>query len=147
VTGASWGVSAAGVIVAALCIIGLRHHRHLPDVTHAISVRFAIFFSFVSADAVAQTALGSWVHSALGWALGVAGGPGSVGSHAAITVAGMALAASVIVGLVFLPQAAVVYLALGTPFVLEVAGGHLHGLLDIVPAPQLVEAIAKWIGG
>jgi len=146
-TGASWGVSAAGVIVAALCIIGLRHHRHLPQATHPVSVRAAIFFMFVSADAVAQTALGSYVHSALSWALGVTGGPQSVPAHTAVTIIGMALFASVAIGLAFLPETAVVYLALALPFVLAVAGGHLHQVLYVVPVQQMVTAISQWIGG
>ena len=146
-TGASWGVSAAGVIVAALCIIGLRHHRHFPDMTHPVAVRIAIFFAFVSADAVAQTALGSYVHSALIWALGVTGGPQSVPAHTAVTITGMALFATVIVGLAFLPETAVVYLALALPFVLDAASGHLHQVLYVVPAQQMVTAISQWIGG
>lgn len=145
--GVSWGVSAAGIVVAALCIIGLRHHHHLPSVTHAILQRLAIAFAYVAGCAIAETALGSYVTQALGWALGTAGGSSSVAGRTAVTVAGMFLAAAVIVALVFIPQASVVYLALATPFVLQLAGGHLHALMDIVPAQQVVEAISHWIGG
>lgn len=144
---ASWGVSAAGVIVAALCIIGLRHHRHLPAATHPISQRAAIFLCYVAGCAVALTAAGALVNRVLAWALGVTGGTGSVAGHTAITVAGIALVASVAVALIFVPDPAAAWLALATPFILNAAGGHLHALLNVVPAQQVTEAIAKWIGG
>lgn len=146
-TGVSWGVSAAGIVVAALCVIGLRHHHHLPAITHPVSQRLAIAFSYVAGCAIAETALGSYVTQALGWVLGTTGGSSSVAGHTALTVAGMFLVGSVAVSLAFIPQAAAAWLALATPFVLQMAGGHLHALMDIVPAQQVVETISHWIGG
>lgn len=146
-TGVSWAVSAAGVVVAALCIIGLRHHHHLPSVTHAISQRLAIAFAYVAGCAVAETALGSYVTQVLGWVLSAGGGASTLAGHAGITIAGMALVGTVAAALVFIPQASVVWLALATPFVLQLAGGHLHALMNIVPAQQVVETISHWIGG
>ena len=144
---ASWGVSFAGVVTAALCIIGLRHHRHLPGATHAISQRAAIAFCYVAGCAIALTALGAWAHNALAWPLGMLGGPGSPDVRAVVTITGMVLVAAVIVALVFVPEPAAAYLALATPFVLDLAGGHLHALLNVVPAQQVVQAISQWIGG
>lgn len=146
-TGASWLASGAGVVVAALCVIGLRHHHHLPAVTHPWLVRTAIFLAYVAGCAVAQSALGSYVTSALSWILGTVGAPGSVAGHDAVTVAGSFLFATVAVAIIWLPQPPVMFIAAGTPFVLQVAGGHLHALLNIVPAAQWVEAISHWIGG
>ena len=146
-SGASWGVSAAGVIVAALCIIGLRHHQHLPSAAHPILQRLAIAFCYVAGCAIAQTALGTWVHGALAWAFGLAGGTGSPLGHTAVTIAGIALVFTVIAALVFVPDPTAAYIALATPFVLDLAGGHLHALLSIVQAQHVVESIARWIGG
>jgi len=147
VTGASWGVSAAGVIVWAACWLLLRHYHHLHDAAHPWAVRAAIAFSYVAGCAIALTALGGYVTAALGWMLGTAGGPHGNAGHAAVTIAAGALLVSAVVALIWRPLSQAAYLAAAVPFVLAVAGGHLHALLGIVPAPQVVEAISKWIGG
>jgi hypothetical protein len=147
VTGASWAVSGAGVVVWALCWTGLRHYRHLPVMAHRWVVRAAIAFAYIAGCAVALTALGSYVLDALGWVLGTVGGPQSAGAHTAVTVVGLFLAASVIVALVWLPDVPAAYLAAAAPLVLALSGGHLHGLLSVVPAGHVVTAISAWLGG
>ena len=146
-TGASWTVSCAGLVMWALCWLVLQHYHHLHSMAHPIAIRVAIFFSYVAGCAVALTALGSYVLDALTWLLGTVGGTASNGGHAAVEIAALFLLATAAVALVWVPRSPVAYLAAVTPFILALSGGHLHALLNLVPAQQVVEAVSKWIGG
>lgn len=146
-TGASWGVSVAGLIVWVACWLLLRHYRHLHEVTHPIAVRLAIGFSYVAGCAVALTALGGYAVRVLEWMLSPVGGPYAGLGHFLVTGTGLALAVTVGVALIWTPLAAYAYVAAFTPLVLAVDGGHLHGLLQVIPAAQVVTVISHWIGG
>ena len=146
-TGASWGVSCAALVMWDLCWLVLQHYHHLHSMAHPIALRVAIFFSYVAGCAVALTALGGYVLDFLGWLLGTVGGPGSNAGHSAVEIAGLLLFATAAVALVWVPRSSIAYVAAFTPLVLALSGGHLHALLNIVPAQQVVEAVSRWIGG
>lgn len=145
-TGVSWGVSCAGLLTWGLCWLLLRHYRHVHEVAHWWMIRAAIAGAYVAGCAIAETALGSYAESFLGWLLRPGGGPHGNLGHLAVEITGAALFASVVVALLR-PAAAAAYLAAAAPFILALSGGWEYALLNVVPAQEFVEAVSRKVGG
>jgi hypothetical protein len=147
VTGASWAVSAGGVIVLVAVWLLLQHYHHLHDMAHPVALRVAIFFAYVAGCAIALSAAGFYVDEPLMWMLRQVSGKYAAISYILVVGTGLVLTATVVVALAKRPLPRYAYLAAATPFILALSGGALHGLLSVVPAGPWVTHIATWIGG
>jgi hypothetical protein len=147
----SWAVSWSAVAVLGTCAVLLHrmgtHGHHLPAWSHPWLSRLLIIGMFTGGCAVALTALGIYVLGAERWATGLAGGAGTGAARDAAIVAGLFLLTTVIIGLVWVPAPEIAWFALALPFVAALSGGHLHGILTVLPVIQWCQAIAHWIGG
>jgi hypothetical protein len=147
----SWAVSWSAVAVLGVCGVFIHrmrtHGDRLPGWFHPQLSRLMIIGMFTGGCAVALTALGAWVLGAELWVTGLAGGAGSPAAHDVAVVAGVFLLLTVIIGLVWVPAPEIAWFALGLPFVAALSGGHLHGILTVLPVVAWCQEIAHWIGG
>jgi hypothetical protein len=150
-TAASWGVSWSAVAVIGVVAVFIHrmgtHGNRLPGWFHPILNRLLVLGMFVGACAVALTALGAIVLDAEQWVTGLAGGAGSPAAHDVAVVAGVFLLLTVVIGLIWVPAPEIAWFALALPFVAALSGGHLHGILTVLPVVQWCEEISHWIGG
>jgi len=150
-TAASWGASWAAVAVLAVCAVVVHrmgtHGNRLPGWAHPILNRLLILGMFVGGCAVALTALGGYVIAAELWVTGLAGGDASGFGHDAALAAGVFLFFTVLIAMVWVPAPQFAWCALALPFVAALSGGHLHGILTLLPVVQWCEEISHWIGG
>jgi hypothetical protein len=148
---ASWGVSWSAVAVIGVAAVFLHrmntHGQHVPGWAHPWLSRLLILGMFVGGCAVALTALGNYVLDAEQWVTGLAGGNGSAAAHDVAVVAGVFLLLTVVIGMIWVPAPEVAWFALALPFVAALSGGHLHGVLTVLPVVQWCQEIAHWIGG
>ena len=148
----AWLGDGAALMVIGLCWLLMRHLHHPPSMTHPWLHRALIIGMWCAGAVAAVTPAGQWAVRLVQHVAGFAGGtaPGSGIGWALITVAALFLAAAVFVGLVWVPDISVAWVALVAPFVLALApGGFAHHLFVITSAPaqQLVSQIAAWAGG
>lgn len=147
----SWGISWAAVAVIGVCAVFIHrmgtHGDRIPSWVHPILHRLLIVGMFTGGCAVALTELGTLALRALRWATGLAGGPSSGPGMDIAIVAGVFLLLTVVIGLIWVPAPEIAWFALVLPFVASLSGGHLHGILTVLPVVQWVQAIAHWIGG
>jgi hypothetical protein len=147
----SWAVSWSAVAVLGVCGVFIHrmrtHGDRLPAFVHPQLCRLMIVGMFTGGCAVALTALGVYVLDAELWLTGLAGGAGSPAAHDVSIVAGVFLLLTVIIGLIWVPAPEIAWFALALPFVAALSGGHLHGILTVLPVVQWCQQIAAWIGG
>lgn len=150
-TAASWAASWSAVAVLAVCAVVIHrmgtHGNRLPGWAHPILSRFLILGMFVGGCAVALTALGGYVITAELWVTGLAHGNSAGFGHDAAMAAGVFLLLTVVIALVWVPDPRLAWCALALPFVASLSGGHLRGVLTILPVVQWCEQISHWIGG
>jgi hypothetical protein len=150
-TAGSWAASWAAVAVLAVCGVVIHrmntHGNRLPGWAHPILSRVLILGMFVGGCAVALTALGGYVISLELWATGLAHGNAAGLGHDLAIGAGVFLFLTVIIALIWVPDPRLAWAALALPFVAALSGGHLHGILTLLPAVQWCEQISHWIGG
>lgn len=145
---ADWAGSGAGLILIGASVILMRFLHHFPSATHPILHRLVIIGMYAGgATLVLASPIGTWIVNAELWVAGIFGGTASGTGHAFVVIAGTFLAATVIVGLLFVPASDVAWVALATPFVLALSGGHLHALLTVFPGPALAQQVSSWLGG
>lgn len=148
---AAWAGSGAGIIVIGTCAVLLHHagrHGHrLPSAFHPWLYRLLIFGMYVGACAVALSAVGRWVIGAENWAVSLLGGTASGPGHTIAVIGGVLVLAVVILGAALMPGPEVAWWALALPFVAALSGGHLHGVLTVLPVADWSAQVAAWIGG
>jgi hypothetical protein len=149
--GASWAASWAAVAVLVACAVIVHrmntHGQRLPGWFHPILSRVLILGMFVGGCAVALTALGGYVISVELWATGLAHGTASGFGHDLAMGAGLFLLLTVLIAMIWVPDPRFAWCALALPFVAALSGGHLHGILTVLPVVQWCEGISHWIGG
>lgn len=150
-TGASWAASWAAVAVIAVCAVVVHrmntHGQRLPGWAHPILSRLLILGMYVGGCAVALTALGRYVITAELWATGLAGGDSAGFGRDVAIAAGVFLFLTFLIALIWVPDPRFAWVALALPFVAALSGGHLHGILTVLPVIQWCEGISHWIGG
>lgn len=148
---ASSAGSGAGIVIAGVSWITMRHMGKLPSgwhsTAHPVLHRLCIIGMWAGGSAIALTALGQWIIRAELWAASLFGGVGSGAGHTAAVLAGLFLAASVALALIWVPAEGAAWMALALPFVLALSGGHLHALLTIFPGASFAQSVSHWIGG
>lgn len=144
---AEWAGSGAGIVIVVACWVVMRHLRHMPSWSHPWLHRTVILGMYVGGCTIMLTRIGSFIIDAEQFALGFAGGSQSGLGHTIIVAAGLILAASVIIGLIFDPGLETAWTALALPAVLAISGGHLHALLTVVPGPAIAQQVSSWLGG
>ena len=144
---AGWAGSGAGLVIVGVSWVIARFLHHLPQATHPVLRRLVIIGMYAGGATLALTVTGGWVIRAELWVASFFGGVNAGTGHAAVVIAGTFLAVSVIVALVFIPDTGAAYLALVTPFVLALSGGHLHELLTVFPGASLAQQVSTWLGG
>jgi hypothetical protein len=139
-----------GLIVAGFAWVMLKHYSQLPGATHQWAERALIAVMFIAGSALAVTALGDWVRSAIAAVAGWLGGMNTGIAHAVIVIGAFALLAEVVIGFVKQPSPAVAVTALWLPLVLSLpAGGILHQVYTsaTIPAQAAASQISTWLGG
>lgn len=139
--------SGAGLIIVGVCYVILHHLRHMPGRLHPWLYRLVIVGMFCGGCAIAVTALGAWIIGAERWAISLVGGTEMGTGHAVIVIGATFLLATVVVLLVFLPDATGAWMALALPFVLALTSGHLHDVLTMFPAAEFAQQVSAWVGG
>jgi hypothetical protein len=140
--------SSAGLIVIGACAVGLwfagKHGGRLPRMAHPWLYRLLIAGMFIGGDAVAQTALGAYPEKLELW---VVSPLGPAGGHDVLVIAAAVVLLAAAGGLLFEPGPAEALIAVGTPFVLLVAGGALAQFALWFPVIQWSAEFSHWIGG
>ena len=140
--------SSAGLIVIGACAVLLwfagKHGGRLPSIAHPWLYRLLIFGMFVGGDAVAQTAFGRYPEALERW---IVSPLGAAGAHDVLVIAASILLIAAVAGLAFEPGPEEALIAVGTPFVLLVAGGALAEFALWFPVTQWSGQFAVWIGG
>jgi hypothetical protein len=150
---ASWVGSGVAVITAGLCWLLLRHLSHLPSNTHPWLHRAAIIGMYSAGAVAVLTAGGQWLIARILSAFGLVGlstAPGTGLGWALITLGAIAIAAAVLVALIWTPSAEYAYVALAAPLVLALApAGFAHHMFEVTAAPAqtFVTQVATWAGG
>jgi hypothetical protein len=150
-TAASWAASWSAVAVLAVCaVIAHRmgtHGSRLPGFLHPVLSRLLILGMFVGGCAVALTALGGYIIAVELWATDLAHGNAAGFGRDLAVGAGVFLFLTVLIALVWVPDPRLAWCALALPFVAALSGGHLHGILTVLPVVQWCEEISHWVGG
>lgn len=139
--------SGAGLVIIGAAWVLLRFLHHAPARTHPWLYRAAIAGMYLGGCTIVLTALGGYAVGAEMWIVHWLGGTTTGLGHAGAVLAGLLLAVTVIVGLIYVPDTQTAYIALALPFVLALAGGHLHDLLTVVPGPAIAAGFSSWLGG
>lgn len=143
-----WAGSGAGLILAGFSFVVMRYLHHFPARTHPILHRVVIIGMYAGGATLALASpVGTAVIRAELWVAGMFGGVGSGTGHSVVVIAGAFLAATVLVALLFVPDAGAAWIALALPFVLALSGGHLHEILSVFPGPALAQQVSHWLGG
>jgi len=149
--GGGWAASWAAVAIAGACAVLLflmdRHGHRFPAIVHPWLHRAIILGMFIAGAAVVLTPMGRYPLGLEDWATGLFGGTASGAGRAAAVIAGVFLFLSVVIGFIWVPAAAIAWMALALPFVAALSGGKLHGILTVFPAVQWVTSVFSWIGG
>jgi hypothetical protein len=146
VAGSSFGVILLGSVTALLWFAG-RHGRNLPPRLHPWAYRLLAFGMFTGGAAVAESPLGGIL---VGWEAGLlsVAGPVSTGTgHEIVVIGGFALFLAAVLGAWLEPGPKVAWFALALPFAAALSGGHLHGVLTVLPVQQWAAQVSQWIGG
>jgi len=148
---ASAAGSGAGIVIAGASWVTMRHMHKLPSgwhaSTHPVLHRLCIIGMWAGGSAIALTALGAWIIHAELWTAGLFGGVDHGLGHTAAVLAGLFLAVSVGIALIWVPAEGAAWMALALPFVLALSGGHLHALLTVFPGASFAQQVSTWIGG
>jgi hypothetical protein len=145
--------SGVALVTAGVCWLLLRHLNHLPSGTHPWLHRLVIIGMYCAGAVAVLTPGGQWVISRIEGAFGLVGAstaPGSGLGWALVTLAALAMAATVIVALIWSPSAQYAYVALAAPLVFALApAGAAHNLFvdTAAPAQHVVSSISTWAGG
>lgn len=144
-------ISAGGaIIVAAVTWTFLGHYHRLPSSAHPWICRALIVVMFSAGLALAISPVGTWLTGLFHGITGLFGGLGSGLGQLLIVWGAWALLATLVVGLIWQPNDAVVSMALFLPWVMSlVPSGEMARLFASLSAPalQVVQNVSSWLGG
>lgn len=147
---AAFIATSGAIIVAAVTWTFLGHYHRLPSSAHPWICRALIVVMFCAGLALAISPVGTWLTHLFNGITGLFGGLGSGLGHLLIVWGAWALLATLIVGLVWQPNDAVVSMALFLPWVMSlVPSGEMARLFASLSAPalQVVQNVSSWLGG